>query len=103
VALVATVARERGEQIVGVVRYIVDAAGSGCDFAIAIDHGWRGSGLAGVLMQSLLDVARSRGLRTREGHVLAANAPMLHFARQLGFVARRSAEDRDMVRVVRAL
>jgi acetyltransferase len=103
VALVATVERDGQEAIVGVARYIVDPGGSGCEFAIAIDDGWHGSGLAGILMQSLIGVARSRGLRTMEGFVLAANAPMLHFARQLGFEARRSTDDRDTVLVVRAL
>jgi acetyltransferase len=103
VALVATVAGDGGEAMVGVVRYIVDASGSGCEFAIAIDDGWHHSGLAGILMQALIEVARSRGLRTMEGFVLAANAPMLHFAHQLGFEVRRLAEERDTVHVVRAL
>ena len=37
VALVATVEREGKEVEVGVVRYIVDPAGNGCEFAIAVD------------------------------------------------------------------
>jgi acetyltransferase len=103
VALVATVQRDGRESIVGVARYIVDDNGTGCEFAIAIDDGWHGTGLAGILMQALIDVARSRRIRSMEGYVLAANTPMLHFAHQLGFEARRSAEDRDTVHVVRAL
>jgi len=103
VALVATIAGDGGESMVGVVRYIVDRDGTGCEFAIAIDDGWHGSGLAGILMQSLIDVARSRGLRTMEGFVLAVNTSMLHFAHQLGFQAQRDAGERDTVRVVRAL
>ena len=51
----------------------------------------------------LLAAARARGLRTMEGFVLAANTPMLHFARQLGFQVRHDAQDRDTVRVVRNL
>jgi len=103
VALVATILGDHGEQFVGVARYIIDATGSGCEFAIAVDDAWHGSGLAGILMQSLIDIARARGLGTMEGFVLAANAPMLRFAHQLGFEARRSAEDRDTVHVIRAL
>jgi hypothetical protein len=38
-----------------------------------------------------------------EGFMLAANGPMLHFARQLGFRAQRNPEDRDTVYVVRPL
>ena len=103
VALVATTAQDGRETIVGVVRYIVDPAGTGCEFAVAIDDAWHGTGLAGILMQALIDVARTRGLRTMEGFVLAANAPMLRFARQLGFRVRRDPEDRDTVHVERSL
>lgn len=103
VALVATVEQEGREVEVGVVRYIVDPAGNGCEFAIAVDDAWQGSGLAGILMHALMDIARSRGLATMEGVVLAANARMLKFTRQLGFRVERDPEDRTTVRVVRAL
>jgi acetyltransferase len=103
VALAATRERDGAESIIGVVRYIVDPGGASCEFAIAIDDSWHGSGLAGILMQSLIEVARRRGLRTMQGYVLAANAPMLRFARQLGFEATHDPDSRDTVRVVRAL
>jgi acetyltransferase len=66
-------------------------------------HGRHGTGPAGILTQELIDVARSRGLRTMEGFVLATNTRMLRFARQLDFQARHEVDDRDTVRVVRAL
>jgi len=100
VALVATVPRDGGEAIVGVARYIVDAAGSGCEFAIALDDAWHGTGLAGILMHALIALARARGLRTMEGFVLASNTRMLRFARGLGFSAQRDPQARDTVRVV---
>jgi GNAT superfamily N-acetyltransferase/acyl carrier protein len=103
VALVATIASEKGEAIVGVARYIVDAAGISCEFAVALDDGWHGTGLAGILMQELIDIARARGLRKMEGFVLATNTPMLRFARQLGFTTRRDPEDRETVHVTRPL
>jgi acetyltransferase len=103
VALVATTGRDGQEAIVGVVRYIVDPSGSSCEFAAAIDDAWHGSGLAGLLMHALIAVARARGLRTMEGFVLATNAPMLHFARQLGFRVQRHPDDRDTMHVVRDL
>jgi acetyltransferase len=104
VALVATTERNGQQTIVGVVRYIVDPAGTGCcEFAVAVDDAWHGSGLAGILMQTLIDIGRSRGLRTMEAIVLATNAPMLHFAHQLGFQPQRDPDDRDTVRVVCSL
>jgi acetyltransferase len=103
VALVATIDRDGREVMVGAVRYAVDAAGTGCEFAIAIDDAWQGSGLAGILMRTLMDTARSRGIRTMEGEVLAINSRMLRFTRQLGFRQERDPNDRDTVRVVRSL
>lgn len=103
VALVATTERDGREVIVGVVRYIVDPAGTSCEFAVALDDAWHGTGLAGILMHELIGVARSRGLRTMEGIVLATNTTMLHFAHQLGFRSQRDAEERDTRHVVLAL
>jgi acetyltransferase len=103
VALVATTDRNGQQILVGVVRYIVDPTGTGCEFAVAVDDAWQGCGLAGILMHALMDTARSRGLATMEGLVLATNARMLKFTRQLGFTQQRDPEDRDTVRVVRSL
>ena len=103
VALVAIVDRGGAPAIVGAARYIVDDAGTGCEFAIAVDDAWQGSGLAGILMHALIDVARARGLATMEGTVLTTNTRMLRFTRQLGFSERRDRDDRDSVRVVRPL
>ncbi len=103
VALVATAEREGRQALVGVVHYVVDAAGTGCEFSVAVDDAWEGSGLAGILMHRLMQVARSRGLATMEGIVLAINTRMLKFTRQLGFAQQHDPEDRQTVRVVRPL
>jgi acetyltransferase len=103
VALAAEVEREGRPAIVGVARYIVAPAGDSCEFAIAVDDAWQGSGLAGILMHALLDVARARGLATMQGTVLATNTRMLKFTRQLGFSQQREAGDRETVRVLRRL
>lgn len=58
VALVATTEHDGQEALVGIVRYIVDPTGDRCEFAVAIDDSWHGSGLACILMQALIDVAR---------------------------------------------
>jgi acetyltransferase len=103
VALVATTARDGREAIIGVARYVVDDSGSGCEFAIAVQDAWHRSGLAGVLMQALIDVARERGLRTMQGSVLATNARMLKFVRQLGFTVQHDPDDARLLRVTRTL
>lgn len=103
VALLATVDREGQTVPVGVVRYIVDPAGTGCEFAIAVDDAWQGTGLAGILMHTLMDIARARGLATMDGIVLTTNSRMLRFARQLGFTETFDPDERDTVRVTRPL
>lgn len=103
VALVATVQRQGLEVLVGVARYIVDPSGTGCEFAVALDDDWQGSGVAGILMHTLIGKARAQGLRRMEGIVLATNRRMLQFARQLGFSLQHDPEDRETIRVVRSL
>ncbi len=102
-ALVATEIRDGKEVEVGVARYVIAPASTSCEFAIAVDDAWHGSGLAGTLMADLTDIARDRGVTEMEGFVLAANHKMLKFARQLGFVQHRDADDRETVHVVRKL
>jgi acetyltransferase len=102
-ALAATVDRGGREAFVGVARFGVDTTGAGCEFAVVVSDDWHGTGLAGILMQALIDVARRRGLRTMEGFVLATNSRMLKLARQLGFRLLPDAESRETVRVVRNL
>ena len=103
VALVATVDRDGHEGLVGVARYVVDPTGASCEFAIAVDDAWQGSGLAGILMHTLMDTARERGLTRMEGLVLRTNRTMLKFTRQLGFSLEHDPDDRDTLRAVRAL
>jgi acetyltransferase len=103
VALAATMRRGEQEVLLGVARYVVDAAGTGCEFAVAVDDALQGSGLAGHLMQTLIGVARARGLARMEGIVLASNRKMLSFMRQLGFSLRRDPQDGNNVLVARAL
>lgn len=103
VALAAVVDDGGQPAFVGVARYVVDQTGTGCEFAVAVDDRWQGTGLAGILMRALIGVARARGLATMEGQVLAANTRMLKFTRQLGFRAQPDPEDRSTVRVLRSL
>jgi acetyltransferase len=103
VALVATVANGDGEAFAGVGRYIVDPSGTGCEFAVTVGDAWQGSGLAGILMQALIDRARAQGLARMEGIVLSTNTRMLKLARQLGFAAQRDPDDPRTVHIVLGL
>jgi ribosomal protein S18 acetylase RimI-like enzyme/acyl carrier protein len=103
VALMATTVVDGRETMIGVARYVIESPGASCEFAIAVDDAWKGSGLAGILMRTLMQLARKRGLETMEGIVLATNSRMLKFVRQLGFTVERDPEERSIFRVARSL
>ncbi len=102
-AFVAIVEREGMPLEIGVARYAAGAAGDTCEFAVVVDDEWQRTGVAGLLMLSLMDAAREHGFRTMEGYVLASNHRMLKFARQLGFTAHHIEGEGDTVLVVRNL
>ncbi len=99
-ALAQASAAATPERLVGVARYVVDADGRGCEFAVTVDDALQGSGLAGRLMHALVARARVNGLARMEGLILASNRPMRHFARQLGFRVTPLPDDPLTVRAV---
>jgi acetyltransferase len=102
-ALVCLHERDGGEEVVGEARYVMEPGGENCELGVVIADDWQKSGLAGVLMQALLEAARGRGLKRMEGFVLASNRPMLRFVRALGFRVEPMDEDRTLVRIVKDL
>ena len=103
IALVAT-AREGADEIeVGIASYAVAPDARSCEMAIVLDDGWHHSGLAGVMMADLIDVARHAGLERMDGYVLASNQEMIRFARQLGFTTRHDPDDPRTVLIERSL
>lgn len=85
VALVALNEDRAGQRMVGGARYVTDASGECCEFAVTVADDWRGLGLARQLMEQLIDMARMREVRRMEGAVLTANAGMRALAVRLGF------------------
>jgi acetyltransferase len=81
--------REEGgaEREIAVARYITLPDGESCEYAIVIADAWQGRGLGRLMMSALVDTARSRGLKTMIGWVLAVNAPMLRLCGELGFAS----------------
>ncbi|MBC7499064.1 MAG: bifunctional acetate--CoA ligase family protein/GNAT family N-acetyltransferase [Herminiimonas sp.] len=101
-ALVAVYAERRTEaegggadSIIGVARYITNADRSSCEFSLAVADAFAGQGVGSRLLLSIMEVARSKGLATIEGLVLANNSTMLRLMRSLGFTVERYADDPD--------
>jgi acetyltransferase len=102
-ALVCAFEGEGGEEVVGEARYVADTGGESCELGIVIADAWQKSGIAGLLMNALLEAARARGLKSMEGVVFSTNRDMLRFVRALGFEAKPVPGDRTMVRIEKAL
>jgi acetyltransferase len=91
------------ERIIGVSRYVTNPDKSTCEFSLLIADDFAGQGLGTRLMQSIIDVARSRGLAYIEGLVLTNNTNMLRLMRSLHFDVRPYPEDPDFRLCVMAL
>ena len=91
------------ERIVGVSRYITNPDKSSCEFALVIADDFSGKGLGSRLMQSIMDVAREKGLAEIEGLVLANNAAMLKLMTSLGFAIKTYTDDADFKLVTHPL
>jgi acetyltransferase len=91
------------ERIVGVSRYITNPDRSSCEFSLVVADDFNGKGLGSRLMESIMDVARDKGLAEIDGLVLANNSGMIRLMRGLGFSVRPFAEDRDFVIVTHTL
>jgi acetyltransferase len=83
-----------GRQAVAVAeaRYVVDASGTQCEFAVVVADEWQHLGLARRLLDSLMGCAAEAGLQRMTGDVLATNRATLALARSLGFTVQRHAD-----------
>lgn len=92
IALVAVLACDDGERIVGEARLVRGAAGEPAELAMAVADAWQGRGLAQRLLQALLAAAAEAGVEAVAAEVLAHNARMAAFLRRAGFVAAGAGE-----------
>lgn len=98
-ALAAALTLDGGEVLIGVARYVLEADGRGCEFALVIADDWQGRGIGRKMLEKLAAVARSRGLAHIYGDVLSTNQHMLGLCRKLGFTLARIPGDPTVTRV----
>ena len=68
---------DEGRQIVGMARYDVDPATNLADIAFVVQDEWQGRGVGTVLMKSMAEIGRARGLDGFTADVLASNKSMM--------------------------
>lgn len=101
--LVATERRaDAAEAIIGEASYTVLPDSHACEFGIVVADRMAGRGVGTLLMTSLQDVARQRGLRTMSGEVLRDNPPMHRLMAALGFTVG-PGDDPEVVKLSRKL
>ncbi len=101
-ALVAVPDETQGaddEEIIGVVRYLLNPDRRSCEFAIAIADRVQRQGLGTTLMTAIVEQARKQGLLRIEGFVLAVNAPMMRLMQSLGFSVQTDPDDPGLKKV----
>lgn len=90
--LIVLTSTERGEQIVGSARYVIQPDRSSCEFVIVVADTWGHHGVGHRLIDALLGCAKAQGLQKMHGRILASNRDMLRFVGGVGFAISDSAE-----------
>lgn len=78
---------------VGISRYSATQDGKQCECAVTVADDWRNRGLAVLLMQHLIDVARKQKFSRMFSIDDSSNEPMRELAHFLGFKAESNLDD----------
>lgn len=90
---------EATHEMVGVVRIHSDSIYETGEYAILVRSDLKGRGLGWMLMQLIIEYARSEGLKYIDGDVLAENTVMLAMCQDLGFEITNDPGQHDVCRV----
>jgi RimJ/RimL family protein N-acetyltransferase len=104
VALVATTRTSEDETLIGGGRYAIEDAKTprSAELAFLTEEGFRGRGIASLLLTHLTRLAEDAGVPQFEAEVLAQNQPMLAVFRRSGLPMRQS-RDGNVVHVTLSL
>ncbi|ARO88870.1 GNAT family N-acetyltransferase [Nitrosospira lacus] len=102
-ALIAVTREQDTEVALGVARYAINPDGVSCRFALVVADNVTGKGLGQKLMVSLMEAARTQGLKMIEGEVLNSNHKMLKLMNRLGFTIKTSEENQGIMKVSKPL
>jgi acetyltransferase len=102
-ALIAVLEHVDKEQELGVARYVMNADGESCEFALVVADKWQHKGIGSRLMNALIEAARQRGFKIMNGEILNNNHNMLKLTDALGFKVSSGAEDAGVTLVSKNL
>jgi len=99
-AFVAVRSEPGQDEEIAVARYVTNPDGRTCEFAVVIADAWQGKGLGRRMLETIIAVARARGLEVMIGHILGTNESMLRLCAKLGFRISNHPEDSTVRRAV---
>ena len=85
VALIVLHSGEKGEEEIGVARYVIDPDRANCEFAIVVADAWQKRGIGTRLMNALITHLRASGVKQITGSVIKSNSAMRKFITRMGF------------------
>ena len=97
-SVIATMAIDGIETIVGEARYGFDADTDSFEFGLSIDDRWQGQGIGSALLRNLQCRAAAVGAKRLFGDTLRSNDVMIGLARKSGFAFTHSPADWKLVR-----
>lgn len=95
--VVATMAVDGFETIVGEARYAFHADSESFEFGLSIADRWQGHGIGAALLKNLECRAAAFGAERLYGDTLRSNAAMITLARKSGFVFGNNGQDWKLV------
>lgn len=94
---------EASRETLGVVWLYSDSIRVTGEYAILDRSDLKGRGLGWILMQLIIEYAKSQGLSRIDGQILQENSVMLKMCRELGFKVKADAQDRGLCDVTLVL
>jgi RimJ/RimL family protein N-acetyltransferase len=97
-SVIATMAIDGFEAIVGEARYAINPVTAEFEFGLSIDDRWQGQGIGSALLRNLECRAAAFGAHRLFGDTLRSNEVMIALARKSGFTFVASPDDWKLVR-----
>jgi len=103
VAMIVLRSGKKGEEEIGVARYVIDPDRANCEFAIVVADKWQKRGIGKILMNTLIRHLQVSGIKQISGSVLKSNSSMRKFIKRMGFEEIDTPEDPSTLLVTKHL
>ena len=97
-SVIATMAVDGIETIVGEARYAFEPDTASFEFGLSIDDRWQGQGVGSALLKNLECRAAAFGVARLFGDTLRSNGAMIALARKAGFAFTHNPDDWKLLR-----